>query len=113
MTMNVSLDSSRFKVARADGFARYISAEALEILEEVQPFRTRNVALSILRTLSNKDKHGFPGLTITTIAGADQPTACVALDDSTVPLGNVDAVLEKILPHISAEVLPTFEPLCS
>ena len=105
-------NESKFRAAY-DGFARYISAEALGILEEVQPFRTRNVALSILRTLSNKDKHGFPGLTIATIAGADQPTACVSLDDSTVPLGNVDAVLEKILPHISAEVLPKFEPLCS
>jgi hypothetical protein len=105
-------DESKFRAAQ-DGFARYIPTEAAEVVEEVQPFRTRSVALSLLRTLSNQDKHGFLGLTVKHVPGAEPPTACVAFDDPTMPVGSVEAWLNKILQHIRTDVLPKFESFCS
>lgn len=98
--------------AALPGFARYVSAEAAEIIEQVQPFRTRNAALALLRTLSNKDRHGFLALTVRGRATADEHRiAFVAFEDATLPVGAVDAMLAKIARHISVDVLPKFDPL--
>lgn len=105
-------NESKFRAAE-DGFARYIHPEALEIVEQVQPFRTRSISLSVVRTLSNQDKHGFLSLTLTSVASAGPPSAFVALDNPAVPAGGVDALLRKILQHIGADVLPKFDPLFS
>lgn len=105
-------NESKFQAAH-NGLAKHISTAALGILEEVQPFRTRNPALSILRTLSNLDRNGCLVLTCE-MTIVHQPTAVVvAFDDPTVPIASVDIVLSKILRHISADILPKFEPVCS
>jgi len=90
------------------GFSRYISAEAAAAVERVQPFRTHNVALAILRTLSNKDKHGFVGLGIRSKADA---APFISFGDAALPVGPAVAVLSKIARHIGADVLPQFEAL--
>lgn len=98
--------------AAVPGFARYVSPEAADLIEDVQPFRTRNAALAVLRTLSNKDRHGFLALTVRgRVTTDDQRVAFVAFEDAALPVGAVDAVLAKIARHISTGVLPRFEPL--
>lgn len=98
--------------AALPGFSRYVSPEAADVIEQVQPFRTRNSALAALRTLSNKDRHGFLALTVRGRATSDnRPVAFVAFEDTTLPVGSTDAVLAKIARHISVDVLPRFDPL--
>jgi hypothetical protein len=98
--------------AALPGFARYVSAEAADVIERVQPFRTRNAALAVLRTLSNKDRHGFLALTVRARTTSDKhPIAFVAFEDTTLTIGAADAVLAKIAQHISVDVLPRFDSL--
>jgi hypothetical protein len=99
--------------AALPGFARYyVSAEAADVIERIQPFRTRNAALAVLRTLSNKDRHGFLVLTVRGRATSDKhPVAFVAFEDTTLPVGAADAVLAKIARHMSVDVLPRFDSL--
>ena len=103
-------DQSKFAGAQ-DGFDHYLPSGAIDVVEEVQPFRTRNASLSVLRTLSNQDKHGFLALTVTGVPGRDGPTAVVALKQSKAPHGAVEVLLRMILRHINVDVLPKFEPL--
>jgi hypothetical protein len=105
-------NESKFRSAQ-DGLARYIPSEAIDVVEEVQPFRTRNAALSVLRTLSNQDKHGLLDLTVAGIPRTEATAVVVALNDPTMPLGGVETLLQTIRRHITTEVLPKFEPLLS
>jgi hypothetical protein len=108
----IFVDQSKFAGAQ-DGFERYLPAGAIEVIEDVQPFRTRNASLSVLRTLSNQDKHGFLTLTVIGVPGPEGPAGVVALKQSKVPQAPVDVLLHKVLRHISVDVLPKFEPLFS
>jgi len=103
------VDQSKFAGAQ-DGFERYLPAGAIDVIEHVQPFRTRNVSLSVLRTLSNQDRHGFLSLTVIGAPAPEGPAGVVALKQPKVPQAPVD-VLHKVLRHISVDVLPKFEPL--
>ena len=101
----------KFKAA-LPGFGRYVSPEAADVIELVQPFRTRNAALAVLRTLSNRDRHGFLALTVRGRAGGDtRQIAFVAFEDAALPVAAADLVLAKIARHIRADVLPKFDPL--
>jgi hypothetical protein len=105
-------DESKFAAAQ-DGFERYLPSGAIEAIEAVQPFRTRNASLSVLRTLSNQDKHGFLALTVVGMNGRDGPSAVAFRPSPKLPTGAVDVLLHRILQHITREVLPKFEPLFS
>lgn len=106
LSFPIFANESKFRAAQ-EGFARYVPLPAVHVIEAVQPFRTRNRALSVLRTLSNQDRHGLLALT-----APDSEGAIVALEGATMPPGSVTAVLQTILRHISTDVLPQFEPFC-
>jgi hypothetical protein len=95
-----------------EGIEHYVPETALQVIEEVQPFRTHNPSLTILRKLSNQDRHGFVRLTVGEIVRAGHPlAACVAVADPTIPVTGVDTIIREMLRHIDADVLPKFEPL--
>lgn len=101
----------KFQAAQV-GFARYVQPEAVAVIEQVQPFRTRNAALAVLRTLSNQDKHGFLALTVREKENAeDGQRRFVVFDDTNLPAISVDVLLNQIARHITADVLPKFERL--
>jgi hypothetical protein len=72
------------------------------------------MALSALRMLSNQDAHGLVTVALRAKTTADGRIAVyVAFADPAAPVGSVDAVLNAILRHISADILPRFEALSS
>jgi hypothetical protein len=105
-------NEAKFRAAHS-GLTKRISTPAVGILEQVQPFHTRNLALTMLRALSKQDRHGSLVLTVSGIATGNEPTAFVAFAEPTVPIASVDIVLSKILRHIKTDVVPKFESLCA
>jgi len=95
-----------------EGLQHYAPEMALRVVEEVQPFRTRNPSLTILRKLSNEDRHGFIRLSVSGMVRSDQSlAACVALADPKAPVIGVETVIREMYRHIDADMLPKFEPL--
>ena len=95
------------------GLERYLPVGAIDVIEDVQPFRTRNASLSVLRTLSNQDMQWIPHLDCDWRARPWGPIRGCRIEAIESPTRRSGVLLHKVLLHVSVDVLPEFEPLFS
>jgi len=97
--------------AALPGIERNVSIEGLRVLEEVQPFRTRNPSLSVLRGLSNRNRYGLISFTVrgSTTNDHPSPASFVAFEVPHLLATTMESVLSRIVQHVRRDVIPKFE----
>ncbi len=108
ITFPIFASDLKFRAA-SQGIGNWVPTTALPVIEGVQPFRTRNPSLTILRQLADEDRHGFIRLTVGGCGRAGQTTACVALAHVGIPTIGADTLVREILRHLNTDVLPKFD----